>query len=207
MRISYYKQHSDEWWALKKGRIGGTRFGQVISTRKNALIYELADEQLTDLDSFILEMESGFISDDMQAGSDNEPIARQMYIEQSGIQFDEIGFIFSDFSDIHGASPDGFNAELGIVLEVKYTRHGAKQIQRFAEGPETDKMAQIYNYFAVSDEVKQVHWVSYCPERMERPLVVKIFNKDQFTKEVTAGRIAIKAIEGQLIKLISTFKF
>ena len=216
MKIATYKQGSAQWWADKKGRIGGTRFGQLISGRKNALQYELADEQLTDIDSFILDMESQYITEDMQAGTDNEPIARQLYIEQSGIDFQEVGFIYSDFSDIHGASPDGWNAEHGIVLELKYTRHGAKQIQRFVEGPETDKMPQIYNYFAASDDVKQVRWVSYCPDRHERQLVEWIYTPETvvdvkknktISDMVREGRALLPQMEAEVKGIIEKFKF
>ena len=40
MKIWKGEQLTHEWWQLKKGKIGGKRFGQVISNRKNRLTYE-----------------------------------------------------------------------------------------------------------------------------------------------------------------------
>jgi hypothetical protein len=212
MKINNCEQRSEEWYKLRAGSIGGTRFGQVISGRKNRLVYDLIDEILNGY----AEMDD-YVSDDMQFGTDNEPIARQLYIEQSGIQFDEVGLIQSEQSNIHHASPDGINLERGIVLEIKCTQSGPIHIQRFFEGPESVHMSQIINYFAVSDEIKSVHFVSYCPSRPERSLVVKIFTRDSVIGEgkkaqtiaeiVAEGRTEINRIESELIELKNQFIF
>jgi hypothetical protein len=169
-------QLSPEWWALKVGKISGTRYGQVISGRENNLIFELINENL----SGYIEQDD-FTTDDMTFGRENESKALDLYEEKSGIKFERGGVIMSDFSDIHMASPDGINIKLGIVAEVKCTQHGAKQIKRFFKGPEPEYPPQIKNYFAVSDEVKEVHWISYCPYRPERPLVVHIYKRNDIS--------------------------
>lgn len=229
MNLLTAPQLSPEWWEFKVGKISGTRFGQAISGRKNRLLYDLLNEKLQ---GYI--EQDDYESEDMKFGTENEPIARDLYIEKSGIQFDEVGAIKSDFSDIHMASPDGLAyiriidrskivyAEIkdGIVLEIKCTSNGAIHIQRFAEGVESNHMPQIINYFAVSDEVKEVHWVSYCPYRQERPLVIWIFTRESVLEPATAkkpaytindavieGRNRIKEIESQLIELEQSFIF
>lgn len=170
------KQLSPEWWELKMGKISGTRFGQVISGRKNNLVYELINENLN---GYI--EQDDFVSDDMQFGIENESKALDLYEEKSGIKFQRGGVIMSDFSMIHMASPDGLNVELGIIAEVKCTQHGMKQIKRFFEGPEPEYPPQIKNYFAVSDDVKEVHWISFCPYRQERQLVIHIYKRDDIS--------------------------
>lgn len=211
MNLNHCKQLSPEWWDLKVGKISGTRFGQATSGRKNRLLYDIINEKLS---GYI--QQDDFISEDMQFGNENEPIARQLYIEHSGIPFEEVGAILSDFSPIHMASPDGLNVELGIVLEIKCTSNGAIHLQRFFEGPEDKYMPQINNYFAVSDDVKEVHWVSYCPYRTERPLVVFQFIRSDFitedkkrgtVDEIAEGRQAIIALEAQLNDLHEKFIF
>lgn len=203
MKISHTIQRSPEWHELKRGKIGGTRFGQVISGRKNSLVYELLNEQLSPW----MDQEDEFVSDDMQFGIDNEPIARELYAKQSGINFADVGAILSNFSPIHLASPDGVNIEQGIVLEIKCTRNGAKHLKRFFEGVDIEYLPQIKNYFTVSDDVKEVHWVSYCPERFERPLVVVILTRDMFTVDIEKGRAEIAKIEAKLNEMEQTFKF
>lgn len=212
MKISHVSQLTPDWFLLKKGKIGGTRFGQVISGKKNRLIYELLDERLSDF--YMLD---SFISDDMQFGLDNEEHAAKLYAKQSKIRFGKVGAILSDFSDIHLASPDRMNQKKGIVLEIKSTPNGYIHIQRFFDGIESGYMPQIVNYFAVSDGIKEVHWVSYCPFRLERPLVIYQFTRDTEVKDgkstttigeqAREGRERIKEIESELIQLERKFKF
>jgi hypothetical protein len=207
MKIETMKQGSAEWHELKRGKIGGTRFGQVISGRENVLLFELLNEQLSEW----IEPDD-FINDDMQFGLDNEPIARDLYNKQSGLNFMEVGAIVSDHSDIHLASPDGLDYDK--VLEIKCTRNGAIHLQRFFKGVDTKYLPQIKNYFAVSDEVTEVHWVSYCPDRYERPLVVYIFTLDTVVEKnktirdlLPTWRAEIKRIEAELIEMSKQFTF
>lgn len=195
------QQRSPEWYDARKGKIGGTRFGQVISGKKNRLIYELLDE---DMSEFLFP--DDFVSDEMQFGIDNEPIARDMYIRQTGINFREVGLIQSDFSSIHIASPDGLSDDNTKVLEIKCTMDGSIHLQRFFEGVENSYMPQIKNYFAVSDEVKEVHWVSYCPDRPERPIIVYIFTREHFS-DIEKGRDIISQIEAKLSLLKQEWTF
>lgn len=114
--------------------------------------------------------------------------------------------IKSDYSKIHHCSPDGLT-DTGIVLEIKSTDNGAIQLQRFFEGVESSHMPQIINYFAVSDEVKEVHWISYCPYREERPIVPKIFKSEDYKPEIEKARIKIKQIESEINRMIQEFTF
>lgn len=212
MKIDRSRQLSPEWHQLKKGRIGGTRFGQVISGRKNRLIYELLDERLSDYIA-----PDPFLSEDMAFGLENEEPAAKLYAKQCGIRFAKVGAIISDFSAIHLASPDRLNRKRGIVLEIKCTQHGDIHIERHFEGVDSKYMPQIINYFAVSDDVQQVHWISYCPYRRERPIVSRIFTRDTIIpdgkgtttirEQVAIGRERIKQIEADLNRMEQDFKF
>lgn len=210
MKIETFKQRTPEWDAARCGSIGGTRYGQAVSGRDNRLVYDLINERLNGYIS-----ESDYIDEAMQFGIDNEPIARQLYSEQTGIEFAEVGMIHSDFSDLHHASPDGLKA--GLVLEIKCTENGAIHIQRYFDGPESSYMPQILNYFAISDEVTEVHWVSYCPYREERPIIAHIFTRQTMIKSgrnhvtidelITAGRDRIKEIEAEVKQKEQLFAF
>jgi len=212
MKINYCEQLSKEWFDLCAGSIGGTRFGSVMSGRKNRLIYDLINEQL---DGYLEPDE--YVSDDMLFGTENEPIARQLYSELSGIDFKQVGMIQSEQSAIHHASPDGLCEATGDVLEIKCTQNGAIHLQRFAEGVESSYMPQIVNYFTVSDEVKRVHWVSYCPSRPERPLIYFTFTRESIVKDgratntiqglVEDAQIDIAKIEAEMIEIKNKFIF
>jgi len=194
MKIATMKQGSPEWHELKRGKIGGTKFGQVISGRDNSLMFDLLNERLSPW----LDYNDEIITDDMRFGLDNEPIARELYIKQSGIDFKEVGCIISDYSGIHLASPDGLNEEAGIVLEIKSTQNGAKHLKRFFNGIDKEYWPQIKNYFAVSSDVKEVHWVSFCPDRFERPLIVVIVTLDTVIDE----RTGTETVEGKKVKTV-----
>lgn len=203
MRLNYCEQKSPEWWTEKVGKVSGTRFGQLISSRANRLKFDLLSEKL---DGIIIEDE--YISPAMQFGIDNEPVAREKYIKKSGINFGEVGLIYSDFSDIHLASPDGLDIETkSKVLEIKCTEDGGIHIQRFFNGPESSYESQIINYFACSDQIQEVHWVSYCPGRPERELVIKIFTPNDFKVEIMKGRQLLKKLERELADLEQQFIF
>lgn len=203
------RQKSPEWFALKANKISGTRFGQVISNKKNALIYELINEKITgtaDSD------DEQFINDAMQYGIDNEEFAVDLYEIQTGLKFKRGGVIYSDYSENHMASPDAVNDELGIVIEIKCTMERQKQIQRFFEGAETSYLSQIINYFACSDSIKEVHWISYsgfCKQFndivINHEIVPIIFKREQFLKEIELGRINIKKIVVQVDEMYNAF--
>ncbi len=202
MKVSRVKQGSPEWWQLKKGKISGTRMGMIMSSRKNRLIYDLMDETLSEH-----LFPDDYINEDMQFGIDNEPIAADLYSKQSGIPFEEVGAILSEKCQIHMGSPDRVNIEQGIVLEVKCTQKRAIQFQRFFEGAEKAHLPQIMNYFIVSDSVKEVHWVSYCPFAPERPLVVIIYKREQFEADIPKWRKAVDMTEIDLGDMLEKICF
>ena len=202
MKIDYCEQLSPEWWALKKGKISGKRFGMVISGKKNRLLFDLINENLSE---FLFP--DDYVDDDMQFGMDNETPALELYSQQTGIKVIRVGAILSDLSPIHMASPDGMSDDFKIIQEVKCTQDGGIHIQRFFEGPESSYLSQIKNYFAVDDQVEEVHWISYCPSRIERPLIIIKFTRDQFEADIAKGRLAIKNIEAELSAKENAFVF
>jgi len=196
------KQGSPEWWALKVGKISGTRFSQVISGRANRLVYDLVNEIL---DGCI--WPGDYIDEDMQFGIDNEPVAADKYSEASGIKWDVIGAILSDHSDISMASPDRIDETRTKILEIKCTQNGAIHLQRFKCGVESSLLGQIKNYFCQSDAIQEVHWVSFCPFRPERPLVPIIFTRDMFENDIPKWREQIKKIEEEVKEIKNQFIF
>lgn len=212
MNYQRIQQQTPEWWSLKVGKISGTRFGQLISGRDNQLIDEMANEMLDGQCMF-----DDFENEDMLFGVENEPIALELFSKRYGIELERGGVILSDFSDIHMASPDAVNEKSGIVVEVKCTQWGKTQISRFRRGVESKYLPQIINYFAVSDNVKEVYLISYCPYRPERDLVVHKFTRDTVieqtkTKEVTVqdkviyGRSLLSDFKTELNELVNNFK-
>lgn len=198
-------QLSPEWWALKVGKISGTRFGQLISTRKNKLIYEVMNELLDEKC-----IQDDFISEDMQYGLDNEVTALKLYEEQEGIKTYVAGAIVSETSSIHMASPDAI-ADItdgySIVQEVKCTMHGDIHIKRIFEGVDSTYIPQCINYFAVAPEIKEVHFISYCGFRTERPLHVIKLQRADFQKEIEKGLLKLAEFEANLKIMMDKYYF
>lgn len=209
MKYLNIEQKSEEWFDYKVGKVSGTRFGQLISGRDNLLLFDVVNELL---DGYI--EPDDFESEDMIFGNENESVAIDKYEDLIGLKFARGGVIDSDFSPYHMASPDAVNVDAGIVVEIKCTRHGATQIKRHINGIDSKYLPQVINYFAVSDDVKEVHWVSYCPFRPERELVPIVFNLDTVidTKKgktikdaVIAGRELLKTFESDILKIKESF--
>lgn len=202
MNIFEPLQLSPEWWDLKVGKISGTRFGQVVSSRKNRLVYEMMDEILTGQCDM-----SEFVTDDMQYGIDNEDLAIELYSNVTGYNVQRIGAILSDKNKIHIASADGICIDSGIVQEVKCTQHGYTHLERFFEGVDTKYLPQCINYFAVSEEVKEVHFISYCGYRPEKPMFWHVLKRENYLKEIEIGLRKIPEIEKELNEKIEEFNF
>lgn len=193
MKICTIEQRSKEWYELKAGKISGTRFSQVISGRKNGLIYELLNEKL---DGFIAPLE--FINEDMQYGIDNEDHAIELYTEKTGIKTKKVGALISDLFAIHMASPDSISECETIVQEVKCTMNGKTQLERHFEGIDSKYLPQCINYFAIDSKIKEVHFISYCGFRSELPLVIHILKREDYLIEIDKGLKLIPKIAEDL---------
>lgn len=202
MNLSKEEQKSEEWWKLKVGKIGGTRFGAVLSNRKNRLVYQLMNEILSGQC-----VQDDYVSDDMLYGMDNEDEALRLYSEQTGVEVEKIGMILSESCDIHIASPDGLSGCNTIVQEVKSTMNGDIHLQRYFEGLEPSYVAQCVNYFAVAPEIQQVHFISYCGYRPERPMFYKVLNRKDYTSMVDTGLKKLASIELDLLQKLDEYSF
>ena len=99
----------------------------------------------------------------------------------------------------------------GIIAEVKCTMDGKTQIKRFRKGVDANYMPQIINYFACSVDVKEVHWISYCPFRPERELVYFIITRDTVveskeTKKNGLVEVTVRDKVDALHKTLTSFR-
>lgn len=203
------RQKSSEWFILRAAKISGTRFGQVISGKKNDLLYKLINEKIKGTSD---DDEEAYIDDAMQYGLDNEEHAIDLYEIKSGIKFKRGGVIYSDYSKNHIHSPDAVNLESGIVVEVKCTMEREKQIKRFFDGAESSYLPQIINAFACSDSIKEVHWISYsgfCKQLgnvvMNKEIISIIYKRENYLAEILKGRNLIKEIEIKVDDMYNKF--
>lgn len=119
MTIHDVIQGDQEWYELRLGRIGSSEAACLLVDGKSksglgtgaiTLLFKKANEILTG------EIESGYTSDDMEEGKENEPIARRRYEDSRFTKVQTVGYVSN--GDYIGYSPDGFVADDGLI-EIK----------------------------------------------------------------------------------------
>lgn len=114
MIIHRCQQRSSEWFALRIGRVTGTRFAKMAGGTPSTfetLCKVIAAEKITGKPA---EKEI-FITHAMQHGIDTEDDARYVYEMETMNTVEQVGFIERD--DMYGISPDGIMDNCG--LEIK----------------------------------------------------------------------------------------
>jgi predicted phage-related endonuclease len=117
--LSEHAQGTPEWRQVRAGRATGSRAGDILAKIKTGEAaarrdyrVQLVTERLTGAPQ-----EEGFVSKDMQWGTEQEPYARLAYEDLTGEFVEEAGFAY--LPDLPaGCSVDGFIGESGI-LEAK----------------------------------------------------------------------------------------
>ena len=112
-------QGSDEWKALRCGRVTASRVADIIARTKSGYsasranyLAELVAERLTGTVS------EGFTNAAMEWGTANEADARLAYCFRADADVTEIGFVHHPSIAMTGASPDGLVDADGLV-EIK----------------------------------------------------------------------------------------
>jgi len=112
MKIHEVEQGSDEWFALRKGRLTASQYHNVFNKKtmrlNNATAINHMDGMLGDMnchedDRIILKPSYA-----MERGTRLEPLARLDFELRTGIEVSEVGFVTNKaFGDHIGCSPDG----------------------------------------------------------------------------------------------------
>lgn len=113
------EQGSEEWMALRRGKVTASRVSDVIAKTKTGwgasranYMAELVAERLTGNTA------EGFTNAAMQWGTEKEPEARSAYEFRMDATVDVIGFVDHPTLNMSGASPDGLIGKDGL-LEIK----------------------------------------------------------------------------------------
>lgn len=113
------EQGTDEWKALRIGKLTASRMADVLATTKSGVsasrknyLAQLVAERLTG------ELGECFTSTAMSWGTDNEPLARAEYEILRDCFVEQVGFIDHPTIDMMGASPDGLVGDDGLI-EIK----------------------------------------------------------------------------------------
>jgi len=197
------EQRSEEWYAVRLGKVTASRVADVIAKTKTGYgasranyMAELICERLTGTKG------ESFVSSAMQWGVDREPEARAAYEASSGSLVTEIGFAPHNSIDGSGASPDGLIDNEGLV-EIKCPQTATHLDTLLTETVPAKYITQMQWQMACTGR-KWCDFVSYDPRLPERmQLFVKRITRDdafieQLEREVSSF---LNEMEEKLAKL------
>ena len=118
MTIHYVEQGSDQWLALRLGKVTASRVhltcwklesGKGWRAERADYMHELAAERLTGNPA------EAYVSKDMEIGTLREPVARSEYVLDRLVPVQQIGFIDHPTIPMSGASLDGLVGDNGFI--------------------------------------------------------------------------------------------
>ena len=117
--MSDIEQGTDEWFAIRCGKVTASRVADVIAMTKSGYSASRANYEA----QLICEILTGkpaesFTNAAMQWGTETEPLARAQYELKTGNMVNQIGFVVHPIIEQAGASPDGLIGEDGCI-EIK----------------------------------------------------------------------------------------
>lgn len=185
-------QGTPEWFAIRCGKITGTRFADVLAMtmpskanpeprpkkERENLIWTLATERIQGYQP------QGLTSYSLKWGSDNEPRAREAYELRTGAFVTQQGFITHDTLSFVGVSLDGLVDDEG-TQEIKCPKSPEIHMRRFLEGVPEEYKPQIQGGLWVSKR-KWCDFVSYDPDTDDRfkLLVIRVERDEEYIKNL-----------------------
>ena len=117
--MSDIEQGTDEWFAIRCGKVTASRVADVIATTKSGYSASRANYEA----QLICEILTGKSAESysnaaMQWGTETEPLARAQYELKTGNMVNQVGFVVHPIIKQAGASPDGLIGEDGCI-EIK----------------------------------------------------------------------------------------
>lgn len=196
------EQRSPVWFDARRGLLTASQFGDWLT--KSGKVADKA--RLTAASKCLAEFAGypdppPFETPDMRRGTELEPVARDLFMEQTGLGVDEVGFCKS----IHGwfgCSPDGLIPGMDSGLEIKVPR-ASKLIQYHENGelPEEYK-CQVHGSMAVTG-AKSWHFFAWHPDFPAFHIEVK---RDTFTDDLLEGLKSYSNYFAQLAAKMETLK-
>ena len=168
MIVHNIEQGSQEWHAIRYGKIGGSSLKELMvgkELKDSAIFAEILSAQFEPYQE-----EYQFKSEAMQHGNDLEPQARLFYELLNDVDVVQIGWAEMD-NGIAGISPDGLVGSKGAVEFKCPTR---KQHTGYILEPDSivkDYFWQIVQYFVVFDDIEWVDICSFRPECSYKPFL------------------------------------
>jgi hypothetical protein len=179
--INNIEQGSIEWGKLRIGKVTGTRLKDLRAKDNLPLIDKLIAEIVSEQSKEIK------CTEDMQRGTNLEPLARKDYEEYTGHKVEQFGFLQSEKFSWFGLSPDGLisNGEKyykGVEIKCPDTHTHVKYIRQNTIPAEYKD--QILSYFLVNEDHQEHDFVSYDNRFLIKPLHIVTVRREELEKEL-----------------------
>lgn len=180
------KQGSAEWKSLRLGKITGTRLKGIRASNNLPVIDEMISEIVTG------SAEEIYLNSAMIRGNEKEPEARNLYIEKTGINIEEVGFCISLDNDYIGLSPDGLTEDRSGAIEIKCpsTKRHIQNI-RMNIIP-SDYKDQVLMYFILNDSLEWLDFISYDDRFTIKPIWIKRTTREELAEDIEKAKADIE---------------
>lgn len=202
-------QRSNEWLAVRKGRISGSVAGACLGLSKFETDKAKIGREIAGLQTKSFTPEQNEV---VQYGIDNEESARQWYMKHRGVNVEELGFVIPKWEPRIGTSVDGIIDDGRGIIEIKcpkkmyYKLAGRircqEQLKRFGitESSSSSPLSSTNQY----DHIWQTHYcqmqismavlerqycdyIVYCPLENQVYLESIPFNREYWTNFMLPG--------------------
>lgn len=197
MKIYNFEQRTDEWYAIRRGKMSASNAETIIANGKGleTYIYNLMAEYYSSAEK------ENYINADMQRGIDLEPEARLEFEFYTNLDVQEVGFI--EHNEFIGVSPDGLIGDDGLI-EIKCPNDSIYFKLLLSNNVKPEYIAQMQMQMYVTDR-QYCYFVSYNPN-FEKSLYIKKINRDEemiekLKKGLERGTQLIKKIKEDFRKV------
>lgn len=186
-------QGTEEWHALRIGKITASRIADVMATIKAGEAATRADYRMQLVcERLNGKREESYTNQYMANGTEMEPFARASYEVERNVFVRQVSFYEHPVLAFCGSSPDGVvenDAELGLI-EIKCPKATTHAKTMLEDKVPTKYMPQMQFQMACSG-AKWVDFVSYCPEfPLDLQLFIKrVIRDDEYIKEVESKAV------------------
>jgi len=192
--IEMMEQGTDEWFAMRIGKVTASRVADVIAKTKSGYsssrdnyMAQLVCERLTG------QKGESFTNAAMQHGTETEPLARLAYEVSQNVLVDQVGFVPHPSIKMAGASPDGLVGDDGLI-EIKCPNTATHIETLLSETVPTKYFTQMQFQMACTGR----QWCDFVSFDNRLPAELQLF-----VKRVPRDEMYIKLMEAEIVQFLA----
>ena len=173
-------QLSDEWFAVKLGKVSASHIDAVLAKGRTRELYMewLVGERLSGI------RHESYSNKNMEDGIETEPLAREAYELDTLTEVKQVGFV--ELNEWVGCSPDGLVGDDGLI-EIKSVIPST-QVHRISKNKlPSEYVLQVQSQLLITGR-KYCDFVSYCPALKQKPYwKIRVERDEAKIKEIEVG--------------------